>query len=599
MRFSPSSEPSISSETSMTHSRPETGEPEPAKWAGTVAPRSSRPRSEGLSNFRRPGFRCAAPQEIVKPVSNEKREAHGARISLMGVPIDALTEKQVVDQIIADWRDGHGGWVVTPNLDQLRILYGRPDLKKSIAAEATLLLADGMPLVWASKLQGTPLPGRVAGSELIWSLTAAAAAVGASIFLLGGNPGVGEKAAELMTSANPRLKIAGILSPPMGFEKDPEMVAAIKERIAAARPDLVYSCFGFPKQEWMIQQLQELLPGSWFLGLGGSLSMIAGEFRQAPVWMRRSGLEWVCRLGQEPRRLFTRYIVHDAPFAVRLLGNAVWHRWAAENPLSHPQPIDSDIRAGESARQVCKDNGARLPDAETRGRILNRYASMSSGARWLRVAARVKQFAWFSLLWAGGIAKRLIDIAGALILIIGLSPLLLIFALLVKISSRGPLLFSQTRVGEQGQLFKMYKFRSMRADAESLKNGLLEDNEIAGGVTFKIKEDPRRTRIGKFMRQWSIDELPQLWNVLRGNMSLVGPRPPLPEEVQQYTLAQRRRLDAIPGLTCIWQVSGRCEIPFERQVELDTAYIESHSLSLDFKLLVRTVSAVLRRRGAY
>jgi lipopolysaccharide/colanic/teichoic acid biosynthesis glycosyltransferase len=203
------------------------------------------------------------------------------------------------------------------------------------------------------------------------------------------------------------------------------------------------------------------------------------------------------------------------------------------------------------------------------------------------------------LLRVGAVAKRAIDIVGALILIICLAPILLTFAFLVKISSRGPLFFTQTRVGEHGRLFKMYKFRSMRVNADSLKKSLLNDNEMTGGVIFKIKDDPRRTWLGKFMREWSIDELPQLWNVLRGEMSLVGPRPPVPDEVQQYTLAQRRRLDTTPGLTCIWQVSGRSEIPFERQVELDTEYIDSHSLSLDLKLLFQTVSAVLHRRGAY
>jgi len=251
------------------------------------------------------------------------------RVWLMGIPIDALTEQAAIDRIIGDWRQGLGGWVVTPNLDQLRILYERPELKNTVATEASLLLADGMPLVWASKIQGTPLPRRVAGSELILSLTAAAAKAGASIFLLGGEAGTGERAATLMVLANPQLRIAGILSPTMGFERDPEIMAEIKDRIAAAKPDLVYACLGFPKQEWVIQQLKEHLPGSWFLGLGGSLSMISGEFRRAPVWMRKRGLEWLCRLVQEPRRLFKRYIIHDAPFALRLLGSAVRHRWAA------------------------------------------------------------------------------------------------------------------------------------------------------------------------------------------------------------------------------------------------------------------------------
>jgi lipopolysaccharide/colanic/teichoic acid biosynthesis glycosyltransferase len=169
----------------------------------------------------------------------------------------------------------------------------------------------------------------------------------------------------------------------------------------------------------------------------------------------------------------------------------------------------------------------------------------------------------------------------------------------VKATSPGPVFFTQTRVGKGGRLFRMYKFRSMHVNAEERMAELLAANEVAGGVIFKIKNDPRRTPIGSFMRTWSIDELPQLWNVLLGDMSLVGPRPPLPSEVQQYTLAQRQRLEALPGLTCTWQVSGRCEIPFEKQVELDVEYIESQSISLDVKLLFQTVSAVFQRRGAY
>jgi N-acetylglucosaminyldiphosphoundecaprenol N-acetyl-beta-D-mannosaminyltransferase len=254
--------------------------------------------------------------------------APATRVWLMGIPIDVLTEQAAVDRIIGDWRQGLGGWVVTPNLDQLRLLCDQPELKHTIAERASLLLADGMPLVWASKIQGTPLPGRVAGSELILSLTASAAQAGASIFLLGGNEGAGEKAAALMTLAYPQLRIAGVLSPKMGFEKDPASMGEVKDRIAAAKPDLVFACFGFPKQEWVIQQLKADLPGAWFLGLGGSLSMISGEFKRAPGWMRKAGLEWVCRLVQEPRRLFNRYIIQDAPFALRLFVSAVRHRWA-------------------------------------------------------------------------------------------------------------------------------------------------------------------------------------------------------------------------------------------------------------------------------
>src|SRR5262249_4399503 len=416
---------------------------------------------------------------------------------------------------------------------------------------------------------------------------------------LGGNPGAGERTAALLASAHPELKIAGVLAPARGFELDAEQVAAIRDQIVAANPALVYSCFGFPKQEWVIQQLREHLPGSWFLGLGGSLSMISGEFKRAPQWMRSTGLEWLCRLVQEPHRLFKRYVIQDVPFAWRLLASSVWHRWFPAHPTAGG-PGAIALRIPPRATEVVSTNGrTHTTDDETRERILSRYSSSTIVRRWHRTRARLEQFAWTEFLGWGRIIKRTIDIVGALFLLILTLPLLLLFVVLVKVTSPGPVFFTQTRVGKRGRPFRMYKFRSMHENAEQRMAELLPSNEVNGGVIFKIKNDPRRTPIGSFMRTWSIDELPQLWNVLLGDMSLVGPRPPLPSEVQQYTLAQRQRLEAIPGLTCTWQVSGRCEIPFEKQVELDVEYIESQSISLDVKLLFQTVSAVFQRRGAY
>jgi lipopolysaccharide/colanic/teichoic acid biosynthesis glycosyltransferase len=145
----------------------------------------------------------------------------------------------------------------------------------------------------------------------------------------------------------------------------------------------------------------------------------------------------------------------------------------------------------------------------------------------------------------------------------------------------------------------MWKFRSMYMDAEARKAELMAQNEMAGGVIFKMKDDPRVTKVGKFIRKTSIDELPQLWNVMTGEMSLVGPRPPVPPEVDQYSLSDRRRLEVIPGITCIWQVSGRSEIPFDQQVELDVQYIESQSFWTDIKILLKTVPALLFGTGAY
>ena len=243
----------------------------------------------------------------------------------MGVPIDPMTEKQAVARIVSEARHGRGGWVVTPNLDYLRILHARPNLY-GITAEASLMLADGMPLVWASRLQGNPLPMRVAGSDLSVSLAAAAAGAGLSIFLLGGNPGAAEGTAKVLTSRYPALRIAGTLCPPRGFETNQVEMTCLRKSVLSAEPDIVYSCFGFPKEIWVIRQLRDYLPKTWFLGLGGSLSMVCGELPRAPGWMQKTGLEWAHRLLLEPRRLFKRYIVEDLPFAFRLFAHAIWQR---------------------------------------------------------------------------------------------------------------------------------------------------------------------------------------------------------------------------------------------------------------------------------
>ena len=193
--------------------------------------------------------------------------------------------------------------------------------------------------------------------------------------------------------------------------------------------------------------------------------------------------------------------------------------------------------------------------------------------------------------------KRLVDIVGALSLLAVLSPLLVATGLAVKATSRGPILFRQRRVGLHGQTFDMLKFRSMVENAEALKTQLTARNDQSGPV-FKMKRDPRITKVGRFIRKYSIDELPQLINVLRGEMSLVGPRPPLLSEVARYEAWQRRRLSVRPGLTCVWQVSGRNEIPFEEWMLLDMRYIDHWSLSRDLQLIWRTFPVVLTGRGA-
>ena len=196
------------------------------------------------------------------------------------------------------------------------------------------------------------------------------------------------------------------------------------------------------------------------------------------------------------------------------------------------------------------------------------------------------------------ICKRTIDIIGAGLWLILLSPIIAIVACAVKFTSKGPVFFSQKRVGKNGELFEMYKFRSMVVNAEELKENLEEQNEMSGPM-FKIKDDPRITKVGKFIRKTSIDELPQLWNILKGDMSLVGPRPSLPKEVEQFDNWMFKRLSVRPGLTCYWQVSGRNNIDFEDWMKLDVKYVEERNFWIDIKLIFKTVFVLFGDKNAH
>lgn len=231
--------------------------------------------------------------------------------------------------------------------------------------------------------------------------------------------------------------------------------------------------------------------------------------------------------------------------------------------------------------------------------LIRRWQSLLGSARGLaRLRLTLKYRSWAAVVGGSRLVKRLFDLAIGSAMLALSAPVWMALAAAIKLDSPGPVFFTQTRVGRRGRLFRLYKFRTMYVDAERRKAELEQHNE-AGGVIFKMKWDPRVTRAGRLLRRTSLDELPQLLNVLRGEMSIVGPRPPVPAEVVQYTPAERRRLDAEPGLTCIWQVSGRSNIPFEGQVRLDVQYIETRTFWRDAWILVKTVPAVLLGRGAY
>lgn len=259
---------------------------------------------------------------------------------------------------------------------------------------------------------------------------------------------------------------------------------------------------------------------------------------------------------------------------------------------------DSSIGIARYLLQKVRGNPDRISEKERQQRIDQMLSRFSSSKRAKRVY-RLKKLLWTIVVGSTLFFKRLIDIIGSATALLLLSPLFLVVGLIIKLTDGGNVFYFQRRVGKQGREFSFPKFRSMVANADKLKDQLLQQSERQGDVTFKMKKDPRVTPIGRFIRRFSIDELPQLWCVLKGDMSLVGPRPPLPREVALYTQEDRRRLEVTPGLTGIWQVSGRADIGFEDQVKLDVLYIESHNIWLDIKVLFKTIPAVLTGKGAY
>jgi exopolysaccharide biosynthesis polyprenyl glycosylphosphotransferase len=241
-----------------------------------------------------------------------------------------------------------------------------------------------------------------------------------------------------------------------------------------------------------------------------------------------------------------------------------------------------------------------MTDEEFQLLLVKRFTDVQNPmGRWrLNAYTHWKRISWKCLIASTHFVKRFFDIVASAIFFIVFSPLLVLLALAIKLEDRGPVIFVQKRVGKFGRTFNMYKFRSMCVDAEARLKQIAALNQHSTGVTFKMKSDPRVTRVGRVLRKFSLDELPQFFNVLKGDMSLVGPRPPLPREVARYSSADRRRLAVTPGLTCLWQIGGRADIDFPEQVQLDVRYIESQSFWGDVKILFKTIPAVLLGKGA-
>jgi exopolysaccharide biosynthesis WecB/TagA/CpsF family protein len=428
--------------------------------------------------------------------------------------------------------------------------------------------ADGIGIRLAAQMFGNGVKDNINGTDLFPLLCERLSGTSHEIFLLGAKKGVAESTAKNMQRQYPGLKIAGYQH---GYFTKEETARVIND-INVSGANVLLVAMGAPRQEEWIANNRHALNPNILMGVGGLFDFYSGRISRAPVWLREVGLEWFWRLLQEPRRMWRRYVIGNPLFLYRA--------WQQKR------------RNGSIAHMMCT-----TPADEAQ--LLSHFGSVDKVKTFRYKLIQIRHTYWKFLRASNAILKRIFDVVAGTALLIMLSPVFILTIPLIRLESPGPAFYSQMRVGLRGKMFKLWKFRSMYQDAEARRRALGENNEMKGGVTFKMKQDPRITRVGRFIRKTSIDELPQLWNVIKGDMSLVGPRPALASEVEQYTIEDRVRLFAKPGLTCIWQVNGRSDIPFHRQVLLDEDYLYRQSLFTDIKLLFQTIPAVLRGKGAY
>jgi exopolysaccharide biosynthesis WecB/TagA/CpsF family protein len=469
-------------------------------------------------------------------------------IRMLGVEISNLTMEEALGQIFATVRGKEKRSFAFVNADCLNQASRNPAYSRVLSRQAAVF-ADGSGIRFAARMRGQKVRDNVNGTDMLPLLCAQAAKEGHGIFLLGARQGLAEEVARRMTAEHPGLLISGTHH---GYFPASETQNVI-DIINASGAHILLVAMGVPQQELWISRNLEKLSVNMVMGVGGLFDFYSGRIPRAPMWMRRSGTEWIYRLWQEPGRMWRRYILGNPLF--------VWRTWREKRHIG---------------------SGKLFP--------------WHGGFATLR--GRIRRTSWKLEGTLYRFAKRMLDMLLATAGLIALAPFFLVIAAAIKLESPGPVFFSQRRVGLKGQRFRMWKFRSMYIDAEARRAALLAQSDRSG-MHFKMKHDPRITRVGRIIRRASIDELPQLLNVLAGSMSIVGPRPNLESEVARYRIDEFGRLDSKPGITCIWQVSGRAEVPWERQVEMDLDYVYEPSLKQDINLIAKTLPAILSGKGAY
>lgn len=510
-------------------------------------------------------------------LSSKQTNQNIKAINLFDIELSNLSMTEMLDLILDNAKHHQVNTSMTQyafvNADCMNISTQNSQYRHCLQSCCDRVFADGSGVRIASICKGISPKDNLNGTDMFPRLCEQAADAGLSIFLLGADKGIAAIAAKNMQRKYPNLKIAGTHH---GFIDNPAIEANVINEINHSGASILLVAMGAPKQElWLAKHKHQLNVGVG-IGVGGLFDFYAEKVKRAPLWVRQIGMEWICRLNEEPKRMWKRYILGNPLFIYRVLKEIQAQKRQGLHQLeqSEHSPLDSS--------QYMAMKGSRLTNMTS--------CNLTATHRCTRQRLQGH---------LGMVMKRGFDLFAGSIILITLLPLLLIIAAIIRLESPGAILFSQQRAGKGNTPFTMWKFRSMYQDAEQRLANLKNDNEMQGGVLFKMKQDPRITRIGKLIRKASIDELPQLWNVIIGDMSLVGPRPALLSEVELYSMHDRKRLAVKPGITCIWQVSGRSDIPFDQQVELDVDYIYQQSLLTDIWILIKTIPAVLLAKGAY
>lgn len=505
------------------------------------------------------------------------------KVDFLGLSFDRVTMDQAVARIEEFIREGTPHKIFCPNV-ALLIRSRKNEQLRRIYETCDLLPADGMGIYYASRLLGDPVPEMVSAVILFFRLVERAAEKGYRLYLFGTKQEILENAVDNLKRQYPTLNIVGCRNGYFTPDDEPQIV----QQIARARPDILFVGMSSPLKERFVEQNLERMGVPVCLGVGGTFDVAAGVYKLAPVWMRKLALEWVYRLIQEPRRMWKRYLTTTSIFLCLVfkafLSRRLFARLRPAKGISGAPVTGKPLEARE---QYDSDSPSKdsLEMSATDGSLLQVRRTLMEDTQ-----LRQRRFSNFQLR-----LKRLLDIGVSATSLIILSPLFTLIALAIKLTSPGPVLYRWRVIGRDGRPFVGYKFRTMVPNADRLKERLLDKSEMTGPV-FKIKSDPRVTPVGRILRKFSLDELPQLWSVLKGDMSLVGPRPVGPHEWEHFEDWQRPKLSVTPGMICLWHIRGKPK-EFNEWIKLDLEYIDSWSIWLDIKLLFGAAWYVLSGRN--